>query len=703
MHEARRTLRPEDVNLLQSPGDPQLSPDGRWVVWVMQSPETASDRQSTNIWIAAADGSGRPRPLTSSGTDRHPRWSPDGQVIALVSERSSKAQIWLIRPDGGEAWQLPTAKIVQSPPMWSPGGRRLAFVSKDFPHPEDWVPYAGAPDGDRERALDRARRRLEGERPRGEGNGVRVVTRLKHRFDGTGAYGDLRNQLFMVDFAGPGAQLQQAQQLTHGNFDHESGAWTPDGALVVAAVRRPDADRHPGGQLWLVRPGDDAPPKLLYSGTGPAGSPVVSPDGQFCAFLGHDNALSRSTTNSLFVISLAQAVSAPLDQAAALNLTAPADRPAGCPVSSDVRYTLPTVLPCWSDDSRSLYYLLGDGGSVAIVRMTLPNGWPGSNAVPASQPEKLHGDPGQVISSLDCRAGRLVYQAETANRPAEVYACRVTDPAGGSQISHAHDELLQQLQLAECEAISYEGADGWPVEGFWLRPPGAKSGPYPTVVLVHGGPHGVYGHAFMFQAQVLAAAGMAVLYTNPRGSQGYGQDFAQAVVGDWGGGDYQDIMAGVNHVVAAGVADPARLGLAGWSYGGYMTSWAISQSARFKAAVAGATIFNRHNFWGTSDIGYEFGMWHFGGTPWEDEDRLLARSPVRYAGQISTPLLLLHGEADLRCPIEQSEQFYQVLRFREVPVVMVRYPGEHHVFKKPSNRQDRFARTRAWFEHYLLA
>ena len=624
-------------------------------------------------------------------------------MIAFVSERSSKAQIWLIRPDGGEAWQLPTTKIVQSPPLWSPGGRRLAFVSKDFPHPEDWAPYVGAPDGDRERALDRARRRLEGERPRGEGNGVRVVTRLKHRFDGTGTYGDLRTQVFVVDFAGPGAHLQQAQQVTHGNFDHESASWTPDGTLVVAAVRRTDADRHPGGQLWLVQPGDEGQPKLLYSGTGPAASPVVSPDGQLCAFLGHDNACARSTTNSLLVIALVHARNTPLDQTAALNLTAPADRPAGCPVSSDVRYAPPAVLPCWSEDSRSLYHLLGDGGSAAIVRLTLPDGWPARNAVPAGQPEKLQGHPDQVISSIDYRAGRLVYQAETATRPTEVYACRVTNPPGERQISHANDELLGQLQLAECQAVNYQGADGWPIEGFWLRPPAAKAGPYPTAVLVHGGPHEVYGHAFMFQAQVLAAAGMAVLYTNPRGSQGYGQDFAQAVVGDWGGGDYQDIMAGVDHIVAAGIADPTRLGLAGYSYGGYMTSWAISQSSRFKAAVAGATIFNQHSFWGTSDIGYAFGTWHFGGTPWESQDLLLKRSPVQFAGQIDTPLLLLHGEADLRCPIEQSEQFYQALRFREVPVVLVRYPGEYHVFKKPSSRQDRFARTRAWFEHYLLA
>jgi dipeptidyl aminopeptidase/acylaminoacyl peptidase len=736
----KRRLEASDINLFRMPGDPQLSPDGRWVVWVLQTPVPAEDRNRTDIWLAPADGSGDGRPLAASGKDRFPRWAPDGSMVAFVSERNGKAQIWLIRPDGGEAWHLPTAQAVNSAPEWSPCGKKLAFVAKVFSQPAEWVPYPGAPAGDRERAAAEAAEQGKGgdtaNRPKSYGlvaTDVKVITRLNYRFDGIGYHGDRRSQVFVVDVRGPEAAapgaapgagaIAEARQVTCGDFDHEQPAWTAGGLLVVAANRRPDADWRSGGDLWLVDPhaaaeaGVPANMTLLYEGDGPATAPSPSPDGGLLAFVGHADAHSRSTSPAVWVMPLAAALAAgrlPLRQADAVNLTGPADRGAGCLIASDVRYAPMLTPPRWREDSGAVYHLLTDGGRTSVVRLDAPAGlvasWGAGAALPvAGMPVRVAGEPNQVIAALDYRSGRLAFQMETPTCPSEVHTaspagrcCAAVAPDDVVRISRANDELLAGLELARVESFRYLGADEWTIEGFTMKVPGGAPGPRPTVLFVHGGPHGVYGHSFMFLSQLVAAGGFLVLYTNPRGSQGYGQEFARAVAGDWGGRDYSDIVAGVDWLVARGEADPERLGITGWSYGGYMTSWVIGQTDRFRAAVAGAIIYNRHNFWGTSDIGHNFGTWQYGGVPWADEERVMERSPSRFVERVRTPLLLLHGEADLRCPVEQMEQMYQTLKWLGRTVVQVRYPGEYHGFQKPSHKMDRFARTRAWFERHLL-
>ena len=717
---AKRLLQPQDINRFRCPGDPRLSPDGKWVVWVLQTPDVDGDRNLTDIWLGRADGSTEAHQLTASGKDRHPRWSPDGQTIAFVSDRSGRPQIWLIHPDGGEAWQLHSPQKVASPPVWSRDGRHIAFTSRVFSQSDDWEPYPGAPPNDRGRAIALARKQ-EAERQNGAGEGksdttadgddeakvseVKVITRLKHRFDAVGYYGDRRSQVFLATVAGPADEAKPVRQVTFGDYDHEGPSWTPGGKLVVAAVRRPDADAVDNGQLWLVDPAEPDAPTLLYEGTGPASAPAVSPDGGSVAFLGHDNAHGRSTTAGVWVVPLLASATGltPLGQADAINLFAPADRPAGCPISSDVRYAAPASPPRWGEESRFIYHLMGDHGHTLVVKLPVPPASTAGKGQPTTEkPAVLLGGEGGVIAGLDYASGVLAYQAETPTQPGEIFAQVIGSPPTETQLSRANDDLLAELELGEVEVISYKGADGWDIEGFLMRPPGYKGEKaLPTVLFIHGGPHGVYGQSFMFQCQVVAAAGMAVVYTNPRGSRNYGQAFARAVVEDWGGKDYQDIMASLDHVIARGIADPDRLGVTGWSYGGYMTSWTITQTDRFRAAVAGAIIYNRHTFWGTSDIGYNYGTWHYGGTPWGAEGRLIERSAVRHVDRVKTPVLILHGEADLRCPVEQGEQFFQALRYLGKTAVLVRYPGEYHTLKKPSHRQDRYARMRAWFAHYL--
>ncbi|MGE5674729.1 MAG: alpha/beta hydrolase family protein, partial [Mycobacterium leprae] len=264
--------------------------------------------------------------------------------------------------------------------------------------------------------------------------------------------------------------------------------------------------------------------------------------------------------------------------------------------------------------------------------------------------------------------------------------------------------VAEELAIVEPERFTYIGADGWQMEGWVIKPVGYEPGRrYPTVLVIHGGPHGQFGSDLMIQYQMFASAGMAVVYTNPRGSATYGQHFASAVVQDWGGKDFADIMAGVDAVVAMGIADPDRLGVVGWSYGGYMTAWTITQTNRFKAAITGAPVVDAFSMIGTTDIA-GFAQWHFNANPWEEggADRLLERSPIRYVDRVTTPTMVVGGEGDLRCPIAQAEEFYLALkRLGKAPAVHIRYPGEFHGIAQPAHKLDRYERYLAWFQYWL--
>jgi len=746
-------LKPEDLFKFKSPGDPQVSPDGTMVAYVVSQADKKADKNLTYIWVAPVNG-GKRRRITSTGKDRAPRWSPDGKRLAFISERSGKPQIWIMEMEGGEAWHLVTDEAVRGVPVWSPDGKYIAFVARAFTKSDTWIPYPGAPEWDRRRALEQAERALAGKNKSGtgekasEGNGgkrvsdVKVITRFRYRFDGIGYFGDLRNHIFMVRVpeSSPdrGEVKGNTRRLTTGDYDHDSPAFSPDGRYIAfTAVRRDDADYLQKQDIWLLEVSTGRLIQLL-DGDGPCFYPRWSPDGRKIAFSGHDNSYKGSTTPCLWVLDVESFLKEidqrgnlsspkPLTLKNAQNLTVGMDKPLGNRVSSDVRYAI--LLPPFSwKNENTLLFLSCDKGATGLYEVSVESG----------EIATLWHDPGKTVAAFSENSGTLVLQVGSPTQPEELYlfkkdagtGCKTqnygcheakegflpekeTACADEREDQKASDRVhcltrltncnawLEEVSLGEFERFSYTGADSWDIDGWLVYPSGYEKGKrYPLVLYIHGGPHGVYGSAFMFQAQIFASKGYAVLYTNPRGSQSYGQKFAYACVGDWGGKDYQDIMAGVDEVIARGIADPKRMFVTGWSYGGFMTSWVVTQTNRFKAAVAGAVVTDRYSMYSTSDITF-FGEHHFGGMPWDEPERVLERSPIAHVRKVQTPVMLLHGEGDLRCPVSQSEEFYLALKRLGKTAVFIRYPGEFHGFTKPSHRFDRYARMVAWFDHYL--
>ena len=710
-----RTLTPEDIYKFRKHGDAHISPDGSRVLFVAAQADKKEDGELTNIWMVDTEG-GKPKKLTASGKDRFPRWSPDGKRFAFVSDRSGKAQIWIMEAEGGEPWLAKTEQSVMGPPVWSPDGRFIVFVSRAFTKSYTWVPYPGAPDWDRKRAEDQAKQALLDKHvPEGKDNSaherisdVKVINRFTYRFDGVGYLGDLRSHIFVVSV--PDAQPESGEiegnvrRLTCGDYDHVEPRFSPDGKyLVITALRCDDADYMEKQDLWLVEVSTGRMIQIL-DGKGYIRCPVWSPDGSKIAFVGTDGSYGSSTSASLWVLEVEDflhrleagevfSLPAPLCLADAHNVTQDLDRPVGDHVSSDVSYIGEDLPFAWKDE-ESLLLLVCDKGATGLWEAVL-NAETGKYEV-----ECLWHDPLRNVLGLRVGGGKTILQVGSPSETDSLYMFNFDEKDSALTELFESNLWLKEVDLGCCERFTYKGDEGWDIDGWLIYPAGYEKGKkYPTVFFIHGGPHGTYGSAFMFQCQIFASKGYAVVYVNPRGSESYGQKFAYACVGDWGGSDFKDIMAAVDHVVDMGVGDPDRLFVTGWSYGGFMTSWIVTQTNRFKAAIAGAIISDRYSMYGTTDIPL-FMEHHCGGFPWQIRDKYFERSAIAYVENVETPIMFIHGEGDLRCPISQSEEFYLSLKRLHKTAVMVRYPGEFHGFTTPSHKFDRFERMLAWFDYY---
>lgn len=676
----KRMAVSEDLVWLHPIGEPVFSPDGSEIAYVVQSLDAEMDAVHSDIWVVAASG-GAPRRLTGGdGRNHMPRWSPDGRQIAYLSEVGGRSNICLLYAAGGGVKQIETEQQPGGGLAWSPDGKSLSFVARVFSQPEGWETYPGAPDGD----SHRARAHAAGETGRGD---VKVITRLEHKSDGVGYFCDANLQVFTVPaVAGP----VTARQVTSGPYDHTDPAWAPDGASLVCVADRSSQESARGALwsarwLWRVDVGTGNMTRLAEM-DGPILSPTFSQDGQSIAFFGHDTRFGPATFPRLWI----------WREGALTCATADLDRYIGTPAYADTRYRwgIAPLWPRWSADGREVYVQVGVGGDCPIFAVPLDG----------SAVSRVTARTGMTVASFDLRAdGSIAMVSGDTGSPDELFFFDAATRQERSLTGH-NGKITAEVAFRRGERFLFEGADGWEIEGWLYRPPSFQEGkPVPLVLIIHGGPHYAFGEILNHEAQILLGIGCAVLTVNPRGSGGYTQMFAHACVSDWGGKDYQDLMAGVDHAVGSGVADPRRLGIMGWSYGGYMSSWAITQTDRFRAALIGACVSNRFSFAGTSDVPW-FMATSSGGEPWDPSgvERLLERSAIRGVSGITTPALLVHPEGDLRCPVEQSEQLFTNLRRQGKEAYLVRYPGEFHIMVKPSHRVDYYRRITAWFKHRLV-
>ncbi|HLL78583.1 MAG TPA: S9 family peptidase [Ktedonobacteraceae bacterium] len=670
----------EDLYKLRPVTHPKISPDGKRVAFVLTTIDERKLDYRSSIWIVPTAGGEAQQFTSGTANASSPAWSPDGRWLAFVSEREGepkqsgekdtrklgkgKPQIWLIPTDGGEAHQLTYMQHGASNPTWSPDGNSILFNAPVGPADEETEDGKPLPK-------------------------VRVIDRLWYRLDGVGFIHERRSHLFLIPATGG-----EALQLTDGDWDDSDAAWSPDGRQIAFASSR-EADRWqiPCPDIYTLSIDDGKPGALrrLTDGTLGCGSPAWSPDGKTIAFIAALKLFSGGHVSLYTLPSNAE-------QAAATNLTQDFEGSFADWTNSDIGDEHLAPAPAWSADGKTLFGLASHRGATRVF--TIPTSGAGR------QPATL--TPGEIHvrdMSIDRAAGTLALLIGSPTRVQEVYA-RSTAPSGElRRLTGFNESVLSEMALSTPEYMPYTGYEGWPMDGWVMKPhdfdPSKK---YPLIVEIHGGPATQYGYGFFHEMQLLTAAGYVVLYTNPRGSIGYGQDFSLTVRGAWGEKDSLDIMAGVDELLKKGYIDEQRMGVTGGSYGGFMTNWLIGHNDRFRAAVTDRSVTNLASDFGSSDFGWSFADEELETTPWENLDAYMRMSPIRYVKNMHAPLLILHSEQDLRCNIEQAEQLFASLKYLGRETLFVRFEGQSHGLSRgghPKLRLERLRHILAWFEKYL--
>jgi len=654
---APRAITIDDYFQIHEVRDPQLSPDAKWVTYTVKTALLKEDKNEERIWmVPAADGA--PIALTAEGnSSSHARWSPDGKFIAFLSSREEgKTQVWLLNRLGGEAARLTDTPQDVEDFAWSPDSRQLVLILRDA-SPEELE--AAKEKAAKDSAPAEKEKKSKTQKPW-------VIDRLQFKLDEVGYLDRRRTHLYVFDLA-----AKFLTQITSGDFDDSEPAWSPDGKFLAFSSNRstPDPDATYDSSIWVVAATNSdkgAHLTQITTNLGADGSPAWSPDGKWIAYV-------TQLDPHLFDYSTKHLAIAPATGGEAKVLTLAFDRMA--------------TNPRFSPDGKFIYFIADDDGTQNVCR------------IPAAGGEITRPFGGRLMVndySL-AKTGDLVAQIATIDRPDELY----TRPEGKlMQITHTNDALISQLKLTHGEYVHFKSKDGTTVSGYLYKPldyvPGKK---YPTMLRPHGGPVWAYYAEFDHLPQLLAANGYAVLFPNPRGSTGYGQKYAQAIFADWGNKDYQDDMAMVDYAIEQGIADPEKLAVGGWSYGGMSTDFIIAQTARFKAAISGAGVAFLASMYGHDHYqrDYEAEL----GRPWENKAVWEHVSPFYRVNDITTPTLFMGGEIDWNVPILGGEQMYQALKRLGRTTELVVYPGEYHEFKTPSHIKDRLERYLAWYGHYV--
>ncbi len=661
MTETRRPITAGDVLALQNVSDTQISPDGTDIVFVRTTTNTDKNKYQSELWRVPANGSRPARQFTSSaGSDSSPRWSPDSSQIAFVSDRKDEAaQIFLIAPDGGEAAALTTLEPggIQSL-HWSPDGTKIAFVYRQTP-----AAYT--------------KKAVEERKEKGLSSPPRVHTHLFYRLDGFGYFDGAYWQIAVTDIV-----TGETTMLTSGDFHCSSPAWSPDGkTLAFLSDRRPDGDALPDAntQVWTVSENGGGLTQIDAPGGGKSGL-CWSPDASQFAYVGNPDPTDQWGTNNDRVFAL------PISGGEAKDLTGHTDMAVGGLAISDVGGGGGEEL-VWSTDGAVLYFPVSQNGDVRLYRLTVSGGE--MMALTAAD---------QVIGAFSIAGEAFAVSLSMPTAPGEVFA-------GSRQVTSLNQGWLDQIALQTPEPFAIDNGSGGTVPGWFLTPPDfIADGTAPLVLYVHGGPHLQYANMLFHELQWLAAQGYVVAYANPRGSKGYGEAHTKAIKGDWGGPALADVETVADEAIRRGYADPKKTAIMGGSYGGYLTAWAVGHTDRFACAIADRLVNNLQSMAGTCDFPWSHGT-YYKGNSWDDPTDLWHHSPMAYAGKISTPLLLIHSDGDLRCPVSQAEELFAALRLQRKPVEFVRYPAEtsHGLSRNgpPDLRLDRLQRNLAWLNKYM--
>ncbi len=649
---SRPRFAPIDVFALEWASEPQLSPDGSQVAYVRRSFDIKTDTRRSMIWMVGKDGSNHRPLIGSAANEASPRWSADGSRVAFIAnDTDGSAQIHVHWVAQGVTSRVTNLIDAPSRLVWSPDGKTLAFAMR--------VPARREP----------LQVKLP-EAPKGAkwADPVQAIDRMVYRADGEGFLPDAFRQVFVVPADGG-----SARQLTEGPWQHDELAWTPDGReLLVSANRRPDADIEPRDtELHAIDLASGAI-RALTQRFGPDKSPAVSPDGRHIAYTGFDDRYQGYQRARLYLMRR--------DSGEIRELAADLDRGIENPI--------------WSRDGRSIYIQYDDQGTTRVAAVDLAGRV--TNLIDDLGGEGWSRPYGGGSFSV-ARDGTIAYSANEALAPADV---GLLEQGKTRRLTQLNADLLGQRELGRVEEIwSTSAVDGRRIQSWLIRPPGYDaSKKYPLILEIHGGPFANYGPRFAAELQLYAAAGYAVLFSNPRGSTSYGEEFGNLIHHAYPGRDYNDLMSAVDAAIASGGIDGERLFVTGGSGGGVLTAWIVGTTARFRAAAVQKPVINWASFVLTADATNFFYKYWFPAPPWEDYQAYWRRSPLSLVGNVTTPTMVVTGEQDYRTPMSESEQYYQALRLRGIDTLLVRVPGASHSLDvRPSLLNARIAYILAWF------
>ncbi|WP_026673885.1 S9 family peptidase [Alkalihalobacterium bogoriense] len=653
----KRPMTIDDLCNIKVVSEPQISPCGTKLAQIHQVIDEEKEYQS-HLYIQCLHSGKLTQWTFGKVRDHSPRWSPDGSSIAFISNRSGKPQVWLIQTSGGEAQQVTFCKNGVSNPLWSPDGSQLAIQTS--------------------LKIEESIEDKEEKNQEKKKSEPLVINRLSYKSDAAGFANETYTHIAIVQ-----VKTKEIKQLTYGPFDHQAFSWSPNGEqLAITANRTEDSDYQIISDIFTltVSTGELT---LLTNEKGIFQKPTWSPDGKTIACFGHELEYSGATINQIYLINL--------ETKRKECITKTWDVHIGDAAISDARSGHPNPGPVWSKDGDRIFFTASENGNTGLYQIEL------NNEITA-----IYHEVGHVFGfDVHVKSNLAVLAISDPSNPGDLYSLTIGEK-GKKRLTNVNEAFLREVDLSLPEPITAPSKDGWDIHGWLMKPIGFEEGKkYPMILEIHGGPHAMYANSFFHELQVLAAQGYAVLFMNPRGSHGYGQKFVDACRGDYGGMDYEDLMASVDYVLEQyDFIDESRLGVTGGSYGGFMTNWIVGHTNRFKAAATLRSISNWTSFYGVSDIGYFFTKWEIGSCFLEDPEKLWYHSPLRYVKQIETPLLILHGENDYRCPIEQAEQLYIALKHQKKDTMFVRFPESNHELSRsgpPHLRLERLEHLVNWF------